>query len=91
MEIYVYTNTPKGGIKEYRAFFSKFSKGVAYDAGSNKWWTGLHVNEGVVKGQGVWFKEPNMEKAIALFKDKEMDRAIDYINRSNNAYVKATP
>ena len=88
LEVYVYTMTPIGGLKEHHGVFGR------PNCYNNRFWmfykdkggylTHVPNREGMAYNKAVWFMQPNPEGALKAFserarklKEKYMAQAID--------------
>ena len=75
--IYAYTiNYKTGAVKEYRGYIARvFSNKLQFHAVdetgeyTGHYLTGLPLNEGVARGQSVWFTYPNLSGAVEAFRN----------------------
>ena len=94
IEVYVYTNT-RWGLREYRGIIRSEQKYyperlIIDDADSEKYWTGMPIHEGEVRGAGVWFKKPNKKGAVKAFNEHALKIADAYIDKSKASCSRVT-
>lgn len=91
MKVWVYTNTPGYGLREYHGniYLAGSKSGTMFDIdNSKKYLTGLSTREGEVRKHTVWFRERNVDRAISLFAEKEIEMAKFYIERAKRCYTR---
>jgi hypothetical protein len=90
--VYVYTRSRKtGNLIENYGFMSSdinWHGGCFFKcANSKKYMTNISSKEGEVRGQTVWFYEPNKAKASVAFEQKDIEMAMFYASKCRRKVI----